>query len=426
MATRRVAITGFGALTPVGNDAESTWQSLRAGRSGIGPITTFDASTYPVRIAGLVKDFDPAVALPQPHDARRLHRAAAFAVAAAREALAHAGLTAGDYEPYEAGVSMGGSVARPELQEFSDIFYTRKVSDGHHLHRASPLRSLQVSQNTASALIADYAGARGPMIGISTACTASAHAVGEAHRRIQDGEARMMIAGGHDALTSWVDVLGFSLLGALTKDYNDDPTHASRPFERDRTGFVLGEGAVVLILEELESARARGARIYAEIAGYGSSLNAYRMTDPPPDGGGAVIAMNQALRESGLPLQDIGYVVAHGTGTPGGDVSETVAIKRTFGEHARKLVISSPKSMTGHSTAAAGALNLLAAVYALRDGVVSPTINHDHDDPECDLDCVPNVARELPLRAVMTNAFAFGGTNGAVLVCDPALREEHL
>lgn len=423
---RRVAITGFGALTPVGNDAESTWQSLRAGRSGIGPITTFDASTYPVRIAGLVKDFDPAVALPEPHDARRLHRAAAFAVGAAREALAHAGLSAGDYEPYEAGVSMGGSVARPELQEFSDIFYTRKISDGHRLHRASPLRSLQVSQNTASALIADYAGARGPMIGISTACTASAHAVGEAHRRIQDGEARMMIAGGHDALTSWVDVLGFSLLGALTKDYNDDPTHASRPFERDRTGFVLGEGAVVVILEELESARARGARIYAEIAGYGSSLNAYRMTDPPPDGGGAVIAMNQALRESGLALDDIGYVVAHGTGTPGGDISETVAIKRTFGEHARKLVISSPKSMTGHSTAAAGALNLLAAVYALRDGVVSPTINHDHDDPECDLDCVPNVARELLLRAVMTNAFAFGGTNGAVLVCDPALREERL
>jgi 3-oxoacyl-[acyl-carrier-protein] synthase II len=423
---RRVAITGFGAVTPVGGDAESTWQSLRAGRSGIGPITTFDASTYPVRIAGMVEGFDPAVQLPEPREMRHLHRAAGFAVAAAREALVHAGLAAGDYEPHEAGVSMGASVARPELQEFSDIFYTRKVSEGHRLHRAAPSRSLQVSQNTASALIAEHAGCGGPMIGISTACTASAHAIGEAYRRIQDGEARMMIAGGHDALTSWVDVLGFSLLGALTKDYNDDPTHASRPFERDRTGFVLGEGAVVIVLEELDGARARGAQILAEVAGYGSSLNAYRMTDPPPDGGGAVIAMTQALRESKLSMRDVGYVVAHGTGTPGGDVSETVAIKRAFGEHARDLVISSPKSMTGHTTCAAGALNLLAGVYAMRDGVVSPTVNHDHDDPECDLDCVPNVARELELRAVMTNAFAFGGTNGAVLVCDPALTEERL
>jgi 3-oxoacyl-[acyl-carrier-protein] synthase II len=420
---RRVAITGFGAVTPVGGDAESTWQSLRAGRSGIGPITTFDASGYPVRIAGMVDEFDPQAQLPEPRDARRLHRAARFAVAAAREAMANAGLTAGDYEPQEAGVSMGGSVARPELQEFSDIFYTRKVSDFHRLHRTPPSRSLQVGQNTASALIAAHAGAAGPMIGISTACTASAHAVGEALRRIQDGEAQMMIAGGHDALTSWVDVLGFSLLGALTKDYNDDPTHASRPFDRDRTGFVLGEGSVVVVMEELEAARARGATIHAEIAGYGSSLNAYRMTDPPPDGGGAVIAMTQALKESGLAMSDVGYVVAHGTGTPGGDVSETVAIKRAFGDHALNLVISSPKSMTGHSTAAAGALNLLAGVYAMRDGVVSPTINREHEDPECDLDCVPNVARELPLRAVMTNAFAFGGTNGAVLVCDPALRD---
>jgi 3-oxoacyl-[acyl-carrier-protein] synthase II len=423
---RRVAITGFGAVTPVGGDAESTWQSLRAGRSGVGPITTFDASTYPVRIAGMVEDFDPAVQLPEPRELRHLHRAAGFAVAAASEALTHAGLSAGDYEPHEAGVAMGGSVARPELQEFSDIFYTRKVSDGHRLHRTSPSRSLQISQNTASALIAKYAGAGGPMIGISTACTASAHAVGEAYRRIQDGEVKMMLAGGHDALTSWVDVLGFSLLGALTKDYNDDPTRASRPFDRDRTGFVLGEGAVVVVLEELEAARARGAQIHAELAGYGSSLNAYRMTDPPPDGGGAVIAMTQALRESRLSTQDVGYVVAHGTGTPGGDVSETIAIKRAFGEHAGSLVISSPKSMTGHTTCAAGALNLLAGVYAMRDGVVSPTINRDNPDPECDLDCVPNVARELALRAVMTNAFAFGGTNGAVLVCDPALTEERL
>jgi 3-oxoacyl-[acyl-carrier-protein] synthase II len=413
---RRVVITGFGAVTPVGTDAASTWDSLKHGRSGIGPITTFDTSTFAVRIAGMADAFDPESQLPDPHATRHLHRAASFAVAAAVEALANAGIEPGTYESDEAGISMGGSVARPELQEFSDIFQTRKVSEGHRLHRANPIHSLVVSQNTASAEIARLAGISGPMLGVSTACTASAHAIGEAYRRIQEGDARMMIAGGHDALTSWVDVLGFMLLGALTKDYNDDPEHASRPFDRDRTGFVLGEGAVIAILEELESARARGATILAEIRGYGSSLNAYRMTDPPPDGGGAVIAMTNALREGGMSTADVDYVVAHGTGTPGGDVSETIAIKRVFGADAERIVISSPKSMTGHTTCAAGALNLLAAVYAMRDGVVSPTVNRDTPDPECDLDCVPNEAREMPVRAVLTNAFAFGGTNGAVLV----------
>jgi 3-oxoacyl-[acyl-carrier-protein] synthase II len=233
----------------------------------------------------------------------------------------------------------------------------------------------------------------------------------------------MMLAGGFDALTSWVDVLGFSLLGALTKDYNDDPEHASRPFERDRTGFVLGEGAVVMVLEDLDAARARAAEIHAEIAGYGSSLNAYRMTDPPPDGGGATIAMKRALGESGFTAQDVDYVVAHGTGTPGGDVSETVAIKQALGAHAQNVVVTSPKSMTGHTTCAAGALNLLAALGAIRDGVVSPTINLEHPDPELDLDYVANEAREMEVKVAMTNAFAFGGTNGAMVVCRPELRD---
>ena len=220
-----------------------------------------------------------------------------------------------------------------------------------------------------------------------------------------------------------MDVLGFTLLGALTKDYNDDPEHASRPFDRDRTGFVLGEGAVVMALEELDSARARGATIHAEIAGYGSRLNAYRMTDPPPDGGGAVIAMTRALGESGFAAEDVDYVVAHGTGTPAGDISETVAIKRAFGDHAQRLLVTSPKSMTGHTTCAAGALNLLAALGAIRDGVVSPTINLDHPDPELDLDYVPNEARTAQIDVAMTNAFAFGGTNGALVVCRPELRD---
>jgi 3-oxoacyl-[acyl-carrier-protein] synthase II len=419
---RRVAITGIGAVTPVGRDAPGTWESLKAGRSGVGQITTFDASTYPVRIAGMVDDFDPDQ-LPDRHLVRRLHRGAMFGLAAGVEAVRAAGIPEGTYDPYECGIAMGGSVARPELQEFSDIFYTRRESDGRRLHRSPPSRTVVISQNVASAELAHFAGARGPMIGVSTACTASSHALGEAYRRIQDGEAKMMLAGGYDALTSWVDVLGFTLLGALTKDYNEDPERASRPFDRDRTGFVLGEGAVVMALEELDSARARGAEIHAEIVGYGSSLNAYRMTDPPPDGGGAVIAMTRALGESGFTAEDVDYVVAHGTGTPAGDISETIAIKRALGEHSRRVVVTSPKSMTGHTTCAAGALNMLAALGAIRDGVVSPTINLDNPDPELDLDYVPNTARTMDVNVAMTNAFAFGGTNGALVVCRPELMD---
>ncbi len=419
---KRVAITGIGAVTPVGRDAPSTWEALKAGRSGVGQITTFDASTYPVRIAGMVEDFDPEQ-LPDRHLMRRLHRGAAFGLAAGVQAVRAAAIPEGTYDPYECGVSMGGSVARPELQEFSDIFDARGRSDGHRLHRWPPSRTVTMSQNVASVELASFAGAQGPSIGVSTACTASSHAIGEAFRYIQDGEAKMMIAGGYDALTSWVDVLGFTLLGALTKDYNDDPEHASRPFDRDRKGFVLGEGGVVMVLEELDSARARGAEIHAEIAGYGSSLNAYRMTDPPPDGGGAVIAMTRALRDSGFVAEDVDYVVAHGTGTPAGDASETTAIKRALGEHAHRIVVTSPKSMTGHTTCAAGALNLLAALGAIRDGVVSPTINLDNRDPELDLDFVANEARAMPVNVAMTNAFAFGGTNGAMVVCRPELRD---
>ncbi len=415
----RVAITGIGAVTPVGGDADSTWASLREGRSGIGPITTFDTTTYPVKIAGMVDAFDPERQLPDPHRLRHLHRGAAFGVAAGAEALRAARAPAGTYDGDRVGVAIGGSVARPELQEFSDIFYTRAVSEEHELYRSPPGRALQISQNVATNEVARLAGAAGPMIGISTACTASSHAIGEAYRQIEDGEAALMVAGGYDALTSWVDVIGFSLLGALATGYDDAPQRASRPFERDRNGFVLGEGAVMVVLEDLASARERGAPIIAEVAGYGSSLNAYRMTDPPPDGGGAVIAMTRALQESGFAASDVDYVVAHGTGTPAGDVSETVAIKRTFGDHAPALAVTSPKSMTGHTTCAAGALNLLAAVGAIRDGVISPTINYDHPDPELDLDFVGNVAREREVRVAVTNAFAFGGTNGAMVVCAP-------
>jgi 3-oxoacyl-[acyl-carrier-protein] synthase II len=284
----RVVVTGIGAVTPVGADAESTWQGLRAGRSGVQRIDFYDVSSFPVQIAGICSDFQ-LDQLPDPDAAEYLHRGERFGVAAAAEAVRSAGVADGTYEPQDIGVAIGGSVDRPELQEFSDAFAVRRRSDGHELHRFPPIKTLRDSQNTACMQAARLAGAEGPMMGLSTACTASAHSLGEAFRLIQDGEARMMVAGGFDALTSWCDLLGFSLLGALTTQYNDDPERASRPFDKDRSGFVLGEGGVIMVLEEREAAIERGADIRAELRGYGSSLNAYRMTDPPPDGGGSVM-----------------------------------------------------------------------------------------------------------------------------------------
>jgi len=412
---RRVAVTGLGAVTPVGNDAQSTWESLKAGRSGITHITTFDAETFPVQIAGMVRDFDIAERVPEVKHRKHLSRAGGFGVAAALEALADAGLD-GAYEPHEIGVAMAGSVGRANLQELVDMSWTIQESDGKAFPHHRPSDVLERDQNVFAATIGNLANAEGPMFAVSTACTASSHALGEAFRRVQEGDVKVMISGGSDALTTWFDVIGFGLLGALTKDHQDEPERASRPFDKERSGFVLGEGAVMLVLEELESAQARGARIYGEIAGYGSSMNAYRMTDPPPDGGGVTLAMDMAIKDSGLKPEDIQYVSAHGTSTPGNDKTETLAIKQVFGEHAGKLAISSVKSMTGHLTCGAGALNMLASLRTMTDGVISPTINLETPDPNCDLDYVPNTAREAQVDAVLVNAFAFGGTNGCLVV----------
>jgi len=412
--TARVAVTGFGAVTPVGHDAEATWQSLVSGRSGVGRITTFDPSTFPVKIAALVKDFDA----PTGPAARHLSRAGLFALAAAREAARSAGLD-GEYEPHERGLALGGSMGRPRLEELIDMSCLMRDSDGRELYRQPPSMVLERDQNVTGARIGTELGLEGPALSVSTACTASAHSIGEGFRLVQEGDAKVVLAGGTDALTTWFDVLGFGLLGALTKDHEAEPERASRPFDAERSGFVLGEGAVMIVLEELESARARGATVYAEVVGYGSSLNAYRMTDPPPDGGGVTLAIEKALDDSGLPRDQIDYVAAHGTSTPGNDKTETLALKQAFGEHATRLAISSNKSMTGHLTCAAGALNVLAAARAISDGVVPPTINYEHPDPECDLDYVPNEARELSPRAVLVNAFAFGGTNGCLVLRRP-------
>lgn len=415
---RRVAITGIGAVTPVGNDASTTWDSLAAGQSGIGPITTFSADTFSVRIAGMVKGFNPLERLRG--DARRfgnyLSRAAGFAVAAALEALDCARVTRDTYQSHLRGVSLSGSAGRQDLNEATEMLYTKHASGGRQLFRPAPLDVLRRNQNLATSVVGLLADCQGPMININTACAGSSHSIGEAVRRIQDGEAALMIAGGSDALTTYLDVLGFSLLGALASTYNDRPQQASRPFDRERTGFVIGEGAVVVVLEDLEAAHKRGAPILAEIAGYGSSMNAWRITDSPPDGGGAILAMANALRDAGTGVEAVDYVVAHGTGTAGNDLSETAAIKHVFEAEARRVAISSPKSMTGHLTSAAGALNVLVAVGALRNQVVPPTINLDYPDPQLDLDYVPGQARSARVRCVLVNAFAMGGTNSCLVV----------
>lgn len=411
---RRVAITGIGAVTPVGHDASQTWSSLVAGRSGVGPVTTFDASSFPVRIAGTVDGFDAEQHVPDPALRRDLSRAGGFGVAAAREALADAGVDDATYGAHERGVSVGATAGRPTLTELAEIFH--RIRDELPLYRHPPERIRERDQNVPAAAIARMAGCEGPMIGVSTACTASGHAIGEAYRRIQEGEARLMVAGGYDSLISWLDVLGFSLLGAITTEHADHPERASRPFSADRAGFVLGEGAVMVVLEDLESALARGATVHAEIVGYAATMNAYRMTDPPPDGGGVTLAMSQALAESGAAPEDVGYIAAHGTSTPGNDLCETRAIKDVFGAHAPDIAISSAKSMVGHLTAAAAGVGLICALGVLRDGYAPPTINLDHPDPKLDLDYVPNTAAQVDTRTAMVNAFAFGGTNACLIV----------
>jgi 3-oxoacyl-[acyl-carrier-protein] synthase II len=417
VSDRRVAVTGLGAVTPVGNDAASTWDALVAGTSGVGPITTFDAETFPVKIAGTVKGFDLDERLSDHrHLTRRLSRAGGFGVAAALEALEDAGLRPDDYEPEERGISMGAGVGRPDLQELVEMSHTIKSSEGRVLALQAPSSVLLRDQNVPVKTLALLGGFEGPTVSVSTACSASCHAIGEAFRRIQEGDAKLMLAGGYDALTTWFDVIGFGLLGALTKDHEDEPERASRPFDAERSGFVVGEGAVVAILEDLESARARGAHVYAELVGYGSSMNAYRMTDPPPDGGGVTLAMQNTLDDAGAEPTEVDYVVAHGTSTPGNDICETTAIKQVFGDHAYTLAISSPKSMTGHLTCAAGALNMLVGARAIQDGIVPPTINYETPDPKLDLDYVPNESRRLTVDSVLANSFAFGGTNACLLL----------
>jgi 3-oxoacyl-[acyl-carrier-protein] synthase II len=406
-SNQQVVVTGFGALTPVGNDRESTWQALLAGKSGVGHITRFNASGMPTGIAGEVTGFDPADLL----DRKRQRRSARFsqlAIAAAREAVVDAGLTIGvdegGVESDRVGVVVNNAVAGMDGVE--------SAVDTMHVdpRKVNPYFVSSVIPNMPACEVAIDLGIRGPVTASALACASGIYALLEARRLILSGEADVVIAGGTDSAITPVMFTGLSNMGALSRR-NDDPTLASRPFDADRDGFVFGEGAVVCVMESLEHARARGARVYAEVAGGALTSDAFHVSAPDPSGEGAMAAMRQAMRASGTDAGDIDYICAHGTSTRINDLTETRAIREVYGSHAYDLAVSSPKSMVGHLIGAAGSLSAMVCALAIRDGVVPPTINLDTPGEECDLDYVPHTARQTEVRAAAVNAFGFGGQN---------------
>jgi 3-oxoacyl-[acyl-carrier-protein] synthase II len=405
---RRVVVTGLGALTPVGNTAEELWSSLVHGRSGIGPITRFDATDFPTRIAGEVRNFDPLNFVDK-KEARRLDPYLQYAIAGASLAVQDAGLDTGKVDATRFGVMIGSGIGGiTTLLENHKTFLDRGPD------RVSPFFIPMLIINMASGLVSMRFGAKGPNSSVVTACATGNHAIGDAYRLIQRGEADVMIAGGAEAIILPLTIAGFCAIKAMTTR-NDEPQKASRPFDAERDGFVCSEGAGILVLESREHALRRDARIYAEIRGYGMSGDAYHMTAPDPEGDGAARAMTAALRDAAVPPEDIGYVNAHGTSTLYNDKFETMAIKRVFGEHAHRLAVSSTKSMTGHMVGAAGGVEAIATVLALHHGVLPPTINYEHPDPDCDLDYVPNQARKQDVELAASNAFGFGGTNATLI-----------
>ena len=404
----RVVITGMGAITPLGNDVETFWRNVVAGRSGVGPITLFDASAMKTRIAAEVKGFDPEAWFGR-KEARRMDRYAQFALAATQQALQDARLDPAHVDRERVGVILGTGIGGiGALVQGVETLMTRGPD------RISPFMVPMMLADTAPGLIAIAYGFRGPNMAVVTACASGTNAIGEAMHLIRRGDADVVIAGGAEAAILPVAVAAFNVMGAISTR-NEEPERASRPFDRTRDGFVMGEGAGILILERLEHARARGARIYAEVVGYGTSADAYHNTAPLENGEGAALAMRRALADAGLSPRDIDYINAHGTSTPLNDKSETQAIKAVFGEAAYDVPISSTKSMIGHLLGAAGAVEAIVCIRAITDGVIPPTINYEHPDPECDLDYVPNVARRRPVRTAMSNSFGFGGHNACVI-----------
>jgi len=407
MDTRRVVITGVGAVTPVGNTADEFWAALIAGRSGIGPITRFDSTGYATRIAAELKGFDPLKYIDKKDD-RKFDLFLKYAVACAVMAVEDAGLKPDGVDPTRFGVLVGSGIGG--IQTLLDNYETLRTKGPD---RVSPFFVPMIIVNMASGVISMRFGAKGPNSSVVTACATGNHAIGDATRIIQRGDADVMIAGGAEAIIIPLTIAGFCQMKAMSTR-NDDPAGASRPFDAGRDGFVCGEGGGLVVLESLEHARRRDARIYAEVAGYGMTGDAHHMTAPDPEGDGAARAMAAALRDAALEPTTVGYINAHGTSTPYNDKFETMAIKRVFGDHARKLAVSSTKSMTGHLLGAAGGIEAIATAFALHHGVLPPTINYETPDPECDLDYVPNQARKQDVEVALSNAFGFGGTNATL------------
>jgi 3-oxoacyl-[acyl-carrier-protein] synthase II len=409
MNNRRVVITGMGAITPVGNDLETFWTSLKNGVSGINRIESFDTSDYDCRIGGEVRCFDPKTVFTNAKDVRRTDRFAQLAMAAAKMAMADSGIAMANENPDRFGVLVSSGIGG--LKTLEDQ-YTILLSKGPS--RVSAFTIPMLISNMASGLISMEFGMRGPNMCIVTACATSNNAIGESWRMIKFGDADVFVAGGSEAAIIPIGLAGFSAMKALSTR-NDDPQHASRPWDRDRDGFVIGEGAGIVVIEELDHAKKRNAKIYCELVGYGLSADAYHMTAPPRDGRGAAKAMELALEHARLSVDQVDYINAHATSTGLGDVAETRAIKSAFGERAKRVSISSTKSMTGHLLGGAGAIEMAVCALAIRDGVIPPTINLDNPDEECDLDFTPHTAREKKVSVALNNSFGFGGHNATLV-----------
>ena len=406
--SRRVVVTGVGLLTPLGLGTEATWEAIRAGKSGVGRITQFDASAFSCQIAGEVKGFDPASYI-EKKEIKKMGRFIQFAIPAADWALKNSELQITPENAERVGVYIGSGIGGFEIMERE-----HRTLLEHGPRRISPFFIPAMIVNLASGQVSMRCGAQGPNSATATACTTSAHSIGDSFRIIARGDAEAMICGGTEACITPMGIGGFAAMRALSTR-NDEPERASRPWDRDRDGFVVGEGAGILVLEELEAARQRGAHILAEIVGYGMSSDAFHVTAPPEDGGGAFRVMRNSLRDAGIDPSQVDYINAHGTSTEVGDRAETVAIKRAFGEHAYKLAVSSTKSMTGHLLGGAGGIEAGITVLAIRDQIAPPTINYETPDPLCDLDYVPNQARPMKIEYALSNSFGFGGTNGCLI-----------
>ncbi|ENY72076.1 beta-ketoacyl-acyl carrier protein synthase II [Aeromonas diversa CDC 2478-85] len=409
MSKRRVVVTGLGMLSPVGNSAETSWQALLQGQSGITHIEHFDTTDFPTRFAGLVKDFDAEAYGISRKDARKMDLFIQYGIAAGLQAIEDAALAIDESNAERIGVAIGSGIGGLGLIEANHESLTKGGP-----RKISPFFVPSTIINMVAGHLSIMKGIQGPNIAVTTACTTGTHAIGMAARMIAYGDADVMVAGGAEKASTPMGMGGFAAAKALSTR-NDEPHKASRPWDKERDGFVLGDGAGVVVLEEYEHAKARGAKIYAELVGFGMSGDAHHMTAPPDDGSGAARAMQAAIKDAGIDAAQIGYINAHGTSTPLGDVAELRGVKKVMGEHAKQVMVSSTKSMTGHLLGAAGAIEAIITVLALRDQIAPPTINLDNPDEECDLDLVPHVAKKGTFEYALSNSFGFGGTNGSLI-----------